>query len=1151
MTTENIPEMVGNAIIQLQREVKNCKTLEDYITTAFSFRYKDCFIFPTQKIEEIKQLLEILEKRKPKTVLEIGTSTGGTLFLLCNVAHSGATIISIDLPEGPFGGEFFQDWKIPLYKSFVRDGQRIHFVRSDSHDKSTLNNLKKLLEKNKIDFLLIDGDHTYEGIKKDFEMYSPLVSEGGIIAFHDVKPGPKEKVGEVLKFWKEIKNNFLSTEIVNGDKKIEGYGIGLVFFQSQNKVSPTYLDSIKIINELNERQNNKLKSNQESIEFQLKNNPLGFLLHLYSIRKDLQKLFPEVKKGDYKELLGWAISIHKGEVNEIQLKSDISKFAIWYENYLKNQDELKQIRKLLTEEKSKAEKLESVVEQEKSKAEKLENEMRDFKNQFESVIQSQSWQFILKFRNKLNKHFPSNTKRRAIFDGIILSLIKKGAMAEKAFNVSPEIKEIEIKNRNYLDWKSQTQKILTSEKRKIVKNHKEISVIIPVHNGLRVLIPCIESVIKWSTEPYEIIVVDDFSSDKEIKKYLKQISKIPNVKIIENQENLGFVKSINKGLENSKNDVVLLNSDTLVTEGWLDKIYSCAYSHSKIAAVSPLSNNATICSVPEFAKPNEIPKGYTIDEFAKLIEKISKFRYPISPTCPGFCIFLKRKIIDEIGLFDEDFSPAYGEEDDFCMRAYESGYLPVIDDSTFIFHHGKASYDQKTSVLEEKHMKILLKKHPAYLDIVSGFFSENPLSKTHNEIKTMLSSKKNFKNKNILMVIHQSYNAERPGGTELFVKTTFEALEGYTKYLMYTEGNRLKIDEFSSSRKRTIYNFKKRSSDFIKATPQEEEFFSNVLDELKIDMIHFHHLKFMPLNFFKIAKEKDIKTIINCSDYYFICPTANLLENGKFENFCDACQDLERCDKCLTGLGYRSGLQEDWRNECQKMFEQADFVITPTESVSKMFQKTYRIDSGKLRTIYNGFTPKLDVSISDPVLDSEKFRVGFVGEVMVPHKGKDLILETVMSNNNKKIEWHFFGKNSNPFPYLKMKNSIIGKVVNHVLYKKEELPKMLNDSKINVVIIPSLETFSNVLSEVWTAHTPVIVPNFLALGERVTKTGAGWTYEYPGTPRKILEIIDKISSPENYNEKLSKFKHLKISTNEECSKEYAQVYQKVLDWPLE
>lgn len=137
-------------------------------------------------------------------------------------------MISIDLPDGKFGGGY-PKWKIPLYKSFTKGNQKLYLLRNDSHKKETLSKVKKILDGKGLNFLFIDGDHTYEGVKKDFEMYSPLVSKRGFIAFHNIAPkGTPELTGGVLKFWKEIKRKFHYREIVQ-DWNQDGYGIGIIY----------------------------------------------------------------------------------------------------------------------------------------------------------------------------------------------------------------------------------------------------------------------------------------------------------------------------------------------------------------------------------------------------------------------------------------------------------------------------------------------------------------------------------------------------------------------------------------------------------------------------------------------------------------------------------------------------------------------------------------------------------------------------------------------------------------------------------------------------------------------------------------------------------------------------------------------------------
>jgi len=183
-----------------------------------------CFglIEPAQARYEISELLKILDKAKPKVILEIGTLEGGTLFLFARTAPRDAIIISVDLPPA----RFLFKLRAPLYKTFVSGNQQLHLIKESSHDKITLEKVKNILKGRKIDFLFIDGDHTYEGVKEDFEMYAPLVRQNGMIAFHDII---LQSDCEVNRFWDEIKPKYKHLEIVE-DRKQNKIGIGLIKF---------------------------------------------------------------------------------------------------------------------------------------------------------------------------------------------------------------------------------------------------------------------------------------------------------------------------------------------------------------------------------------------------------------------------------------------------------------------------------------------------------------------------------------------------------------------------------------------------------------------------------------------------------------------------------------------------------------------------------------------------------------------------------------------------------------------------------------------------------------------------------------------------------------------------------------------------------
>ena len=219
-----------------RRELSKMTAIEDYVTFAYNFHHKIIVlpeemrwlfsIVPFQVKAEITQLLKIVALLKPKTLMEIGTANGGTLFLFSRVAGPDALILSLDLPAGRFGGGY-SVWKFPLYRSFATAEQRISLIRANSHNPKTLEKIEGILGRQKLDFLFIDGDHTYEGVMRDFEMYSSLVRKGGIIAFHDIVPGPPKNVGAVPQFWHQICGNYKFLEIVR-DWNQGGFGIGVI-----------------------------------------------------------------------------------------------------------------------------------------------------------------------------------------------------------------------------------------------------------------------------------------------------------------------------------------------------------------------------------------------------------------------------------------------------------------------------------------------------------------------------------------------------------------------------------------------------------------------------------------------------------------------------------------------------------------------------------------------------------------------------------------------------------------------------------------------------------------------------------------------------------------------------------------------------------
>lgn len=189
------------------------------------FEYGQLRTCPFQVRQEMLQFLMRLSERPPRSIVELGTAYGGTLFLFARIAMPDATIVTVDMPAGPFGGGYPRT-HTPLFKSFARDKQRIRLIRGDSHSPDTLRAVREIVGTT-VDLLFIDADHTYEGVRNDFETYSPLVRSSGLIAFHDIVDGPPEAVGGVPRLWKELRERVPCEEIV-ADWSQGGYGIGII-----------------------------------------------------------------------------------------------------------------------------------------------------------------------------------------------------------------------------------------------------------------------------------------------------------------------------------------------------------------------------------------------------------------------------------------------------------------------------------------------------------------------------------------------------------------------------------------------------------------------------------------------------------------------------------------------------------------------------------------------------------------------------------------------------------------------------------------------------------------------------------------------------------------------------------------------------------
>lgn len=249
--------------------------------------------------------------------------------------------------------------------------------------------------------------------------------------------------------------------------------------------------------------------------------------------------------------------------------------------------------------------------------------------------------------------------------------------------------------------------------------HPQISIVVCVHNALKDVKECLNSLYENRTIHFDLIIVDD-GSDKDTKRFLSTYVKNRNVRLLTHKSALGYTISANEGIKASTGDyIVLLNSDTIVTKGWLEKLIECISATAKTGIVGPLSNSAGWQSIPDIKNwlTNTLPKGIDLDTMSSIVESVSLKKFPKVPLVNGFCFMIKREIIKQIGYLDENKFPiGYGEEDDYCIRAIKAGFELRIADHCYIYHKKSRSFTlERREQISKKAGHILKQKHGAAL----------------------------------------------------------------------------------------------------------------------------------------------------------------------------------------------------------------------------------------------------------------------------------------------------------------------------------------------------------------------------------------------------------------------------------------------------
>lgn len=603
-----------------------------------------------------------------------------------------------------------------------------------------------------------------------------------------------------------------------------------------------------------------------------------------------------------------------------------------------------------------------------------------------------------------------------------------------------------------------------------------IDIVVPIYNGYKFL-ENLFSTIALTKMKYRLILINDKSSDERVADFLNRFAKDKdNVILLENEENLGFVKTVNRGFEICDNHIALVNTDVELPNQWLERLMLPIFQNDKIASTTPYTTCGTICSFPEIGKDNKLFLDLNVqeidDEFITIPPK-----YTEMPTGVGFCMGINKNVLNEIGKFDaENFGKGYGEENDWCQRAIEKGYKNVQVENLFVFHNHGGSFLSKDKLrFLEEHEKVLLKKHPYYNRDVAKYFTLDP----NKEIREFAKLNLIRKYKALKTILAFDHNL---GG-------------GASKYLLdkkescISAGQAFAIIRFDFVKEVYGINFYSPYCELKLHIKQRENWMkvAKLLDVNEIwinELVTYPDLYLLLREIQDFSKKNNIPIRMLIHDYFSVCPTINLL-NWE-ERYCGV-PSCGECNECLKKVKSLQNLEyetiEKWRTEWKKFMMSCREVVVFSEDSRKILDKSFgKLDNILVIPHQIKFLPKLDKKFKT----TKTLNIGLLG-VLTKHKGRLLIsqLAQIIEKEKLNIRIVLIGSSSKEI------NSSVFKQTG--AYTRDSIPRLILENDIDVFLIPSIwpETFSYTTEEIMTIGMPIMCFDIGAPAERVKKYDKG------------------------------------------------------------
>jgi GT2 family glycosyltransferase len=627
---------------------------------------------------------------------------------------------------------------------------------------------------------------------------------------------------------------------------------------------------------------------------------------------------------------------------------------------------------------------------------------------------------------------------------------------------------------------------------------RRLTVVIPVYRDVEITQACIRSVLSHRNADTDfVLIVNDASPEAGMATVLAGFARERNVQLLTNESNRGFVKTVNRAFRAVPDgDVVLLNSDAEVFAGAFDELYRVAHAKPEIGTVTPLSNNATIFSYPHAELRRHELSDVPWPRLAQIARERNADTIVDVPTAHGFCMLIKREVLERIGGFDESFGRGYGEENDFCAKAADLGFRNVAAGSVFVFHHESVSFAAEKTELLTKNLGLIANRYPEYHPTIMAFEREDRMRSVRWRLDAARLAAAREAGAQFTLAITHGLD----GGTAEAIRDIAEACapaNGPQLVLSCRDDGflQLRCDAplfravFSQAERRALFRMLTAAAPALVAIHQVLGYDADFIREFA-DWI------------------RPFRSVFYVHDYFAICPRVTMIDSSG--SFCGK-PPVDVCDRCIAVGGahaasrLKSESMEEHLQLMQSLLARVAHVVAPSESAASYLKKAW---------------PDLDVQIVPHPESGRQFpakaRDGSDDEILVlgaigPHKGSAKLFEIARLARLRypQLQFRLIG-----YSDIDRELLAVGNVAITGAYAQAELPALIAQCRGRLALFLHLwpETHGYTLTEAVAHGFIPLVPDIGAPAGRVRETGFGVVFPFPVDAHAVLALIDEIAA---------------------------------------